>query len=359
MKVGIISQNKEVNIIGINRVTVGTLNALLRVDNKNEYCFIGDAYWLGIDMPYVPIVPATNRPILLNYLLSEYKFDVIHSHYRPFHFSNKFHCGKVLTIHDLIPFKYPDYAPPDAHAYFDECIRQSAEEADVIIAVSKCTKNDIIQCYGIPEEKIEVVYNGLYPQDFISVDMVEVVEGLENEEFLLSVSGIGKNKNQKGIVESFLVYKQRHPSNNVKLVLTGAIRQYETVQYILSKYSNIADEVVFTGFVNDAQLAWLYRQATAFIYASFYEGFGLPILEAMSMGKAVIASNTSSMPEVGGEAAEYCDPGDVDSMAVSMERVLEDRAYREHLQEKALIQAQKFSYENAAKQTLEIYSRFE
>lgn len=359
MKVGIISQNKEVNMIGINRVTIGTLSELIEIDKENAYYFIGNPYWLGMDIPYVPVIPTTSQPILLNYLLAEHPFDVIHSHYRAFHFSDRLHCGKVLTIHDLIPLKFPDFAPPDSYAYFDECIRRSAEEADTVIAVSRCTKNDIVQYYGISEDKVRVVYNGLYPKDFIVGDKMETVEQLEGQDFLLSVSGIGKNKNQKGIVESFLIYKQRYPESRMKLALTGAVRQYETVRDILDKYGGTAKDVIFTGYVSEAQLAWLYRQAVAFIYASFYEGFGLPILEAMSVGKAVISSNTSSMPEVGGDAVEYCDPGDIDSIAVSMERVLEDMGYREQLEKRALVQAKKFTYGNAARQTLEIYRQFE
>ena len=376
MKIGIVSQNKEINITGINRVTLGTLSELRRIDSQNEYYFVGKSEWLGIDMPYVPIVFASHKTLQLNYLLLEHGFDIIHSHYRPFHIAGKFPCGKLITIHDLIALKYPDFAPLDAYAYFDECIRKSAEEADCIIAVSECTKNDIVEYYHIPEEKISVIYNGLYPKDFISAGggpsgcpqafdggragrAEEEISELKGQEYLLSVSGIGRNKNQKGIVKAFLEYKRKHGSSRAKLVITGPIRQYDTVRYILEKYGDAAEDVIFTGFVSDGLLARLYRQAAAFIYASFYEGFGLPILEAMSVGKAVISSNTSSMPEVGGDAVEYCDPCDVDSMAAAMEKVLEDRDYREQLEKKALVQAGKFSYEKAARQTLEIYKRFE
>lgn len=358
MNIGIISQNKETNITGINRVTLGTLTELLKLDADNHYYFVGKSDWLKMPMESIPALPDIDKPMKLNYTLQAYPLDVVHSHYRAFDLNAKVPCGKIITIHDLIPLLYPEWYYSQ-YDYFNETLRKCARNADVVIAVSEHTKKDIIEHYGIKEEKIKVVYNGLYPENVFSENMVgESVTELENERFLLSVSGVGPHKNQVGMVEAFLLYKQQNPDSDVKLVLTGPIRQYQVVRDIMEKYGDVADGIVFTGFVSDEQLLWLYKKALAFIYVSFYEGFGLPILEALAVKKAVICANVTSMPEVGGDAAEYCDPHDTGSIAAAIGHVVSDDAYRHSLEEKALGQAGKFSYKKAAQETLAIYQMF-
>lgn len=358
MKIGILSQIKEKNIAGINRVTMGTLTELLKLDQDNQYSFIGRTEWLSLPMESIPLVPATDRMFSLNYLMMAHPLDIVHSHYRPFHVGSHFPCGKILTIHDLIPLIYPEWYGVQ-YDYYNEVIRQGAVEADVVVAVSEYTKQDIVKYYGIPEEKIKVVYNGLFPSKLFGKDAVgEAVTGLEKVDFLLSVSGVGPHKNQTGLVEGFLRYRQHHPEDDLKLVLAGPVRRYEVVREILEKYKDVEKCVIFTGFVSDAQLIWLYRRARAFLYVSLYEGFGLPILEAMSVGKAVICSDTTSMPEVGGKAVEYCNPQETDSIEAAIAHVIDDKEYRNKLEAQALKQAALFSYSRAAHETLEIYHQF-
>lgn len=359
MNIGIISQNKEKSMTGINRVTMGVLTELLKQDLDNQYIFLGRTQWLQLPIESLPIIMSTDRILSLNYLQTSHPMDIIHSHYRPFHLNSNIPCGKILTIHDLIPFLYPEWYG-NQYDYFNEAIRQCAEEADIVIAVSEYTKRDIMKYYNIPEDKIKVVYNGLFPPKlFDRNESGEAVAGLEGQEFLLTVSGLGPHKNQRGLVEAFLHYKQKHPGNEIKLVLAGPIRKYEVVREILEKHEDSAKDIIFTGFVTDAQLIWLYQNAEAFLYTSFYEGFGLPILEAMSVGKAVICSNTSSMPEVGGDAVEYCNPHEVESIAEAISHVITDTAYRHKLEKKAIKQSSLFSYKKAAQETLQIYQRFQ
>ena len=358
MNIGIISQIKEKNIAGINRVTMGTVTELLKLDKNNEYYFVGKTDWLNLPLESIPILPDMDCAIRLNYTVNSYPLDIIHSHYKAFDLNAGFSCAKILTIHDLIPLLYPKWYG-NQYDYFNEVLRKCAHSADVVIAVSQYTKNDIVEHYRIKEEKIKVVYNGLYPADlFGEVKQCEAVTYLENQRFILSVSGISPHKNQLALVEAFLLYKQRNPNDDVKLLLTGPIRQYQVVRDILEKYKEITDSIVFTGYVSDEQLVWIYQKALSFIYVSIYEGFGLPILEALSLGKAVICSNVTSMPEVGGDAVEYCNPHDIESIADAIEHVVSDDVYRRELESKAIIQANKFSYKKTAEQTLEIYKSF-
>ncbi|MCI9345756.1 MAG: glycosyltransferase family 4 protein [Lachnospiraceae bacterium] len=358
MKIGVLSLYKEREITGINKVTTGLMEELLKQDQENEYVFLGKNDWLDLDMDYIPVLPDAGGSIQLNYALTTHPLDIVHSHYRPFELEQKIPCAKILTIHDLIPLIYPQWYGSQME-YYDVFIRKSAKSADKIIAVSECTKRDISEYYGIVPEKIEVVYNGLSPVKLFADDAVgESVPELENTDFIFSVSGLGPHKNQRGLAEAFLLYKRRHPGSRVKLVLTGPVRKYEVVREILSRNSDVAEHVVFTGFVSDEQLIWLYRKSMAFIYVSYYEGFGLPILEALSVGKAVICAEAASMPEVGGDAVAYCDPHNVETIEAAIDKVVSDAAYRNILEKKALGQALKFSYGKAAEEMMRIYGSF-
>ncbi len=358
MNIGVLSLYKEREITGINKVTMGIMEELLELDQENSYVFLGKTDWLPLDMDYIPVLPDAGGSILLNYAMLAHPLDIVHSHYRPFELSKGIPCAKILTIHDLIPLIYPEWYGSQ-FAYFDVAIRKCAKEADKIIAVSECTKRDITEYYGIAPDKIEVVYNGLSPVRLFADDAgEESVPELENTDFIFSVSGLGPHKNQSGLAEAFLLYKKRHSESNVKLVLTGPVRKYEVVREILEKNGDAAENVVFTGFVSDAQLIWLYRRAMAFIYVSFYEGFGLPILEALSVGKAVICADAASMPEVGGDAVAYCNPYEVESIEAAIDKVVSDTAYRRSLEEKARGQAAAFSYRKAAGELMKIYGTF-
>ncbi len=358
MNIGVLSLYKEREITGINKVTMGIMEELLKLDQENSYVFLGKTDWLPLDMNYIPVLPDAGGSILLNYAMLAHPLDIVHSHYRPFELSKGIPCAKILTIHDLIPLIYPEWYGSQ-FAYFDVAIRKCAMEADKIIAVSECTKRDITEYYGIAPNKIEVVYNGLSPARLFADDArEESVPELENTDFIFSVSGLGPHKNQSGLAEAFLLYKKRHSESNVKLVLTGPVRKYGVVREILEKNGDAAENVVFTGFVSDAQLIWLYRRAMAFIYVSFYEGFGLPILEALSVGKAVICADAASMPEVGGDAVAYCNPYEVESIEAAIDKVVSDTAYRRSLEEKARGRAAAFSYRKAAGELMKIYGTF-
>lgn len=358
MNIGVLSLYKEREITGINKVTMGLMEELLKSDRDNNYVFLGKTDWLPLAMDYIPVLPDAGSSIQLNYAMLAHPLDIVHSHYRPFELSKGLPCAKILTIHDLIPLLYPKWYGSQFE-YYDSSIRKCAKEADKIIAVSECTKRDIVEQYGISPDKIEVVYNGLSPTKLFADDARgEAVPELENTDFIFSVSGLGPHKNQGGLAEAFLLYKRRHPGANVKLVLTGPVRKYEVVREILKKNKDVAEHVIFTGFVSDEQLIWLYRNALAFIYVSFYEGFGLPILEALSVGKAVICADAASMPEVGGDAVAYCNPHAIESIETAIDRVVSDMAYRKSLEEKAGKRAAVFSYRKAAEELMKIYRTF-
>lgn len=346
------------NLTGINRSTIGMLTELQKQGTQNEYYLLGDAAYLGLSVPTIRLFSHSQKPVI-NYAVCAYGVDIIHSHSGMFEVSSGISCGRVLTIHDLGQYIYPEWFGQNAARRSPELLRKCAHTMDVIIADSEYTKKDIIDLLNIPEEKIRVVYLGLYPAElYRESELGDRVDGVEPDSYLLAVSGMNYNKNYRGLVQAYYHFREAHPSSGLKLVLTGPIRSREYEQEVLGGNNRFREDIIYTGYVSDRQLVWLYRNALAYANVSFYEGFGLPVLEAMALGKAVVCANATSLPEVGGDAVEYCDPANVESIMYAFENVILNEARRRELEQKALIQAQKFSYEKAAQETLEIYNEF-
>ena len=249
--------------------------------------------------------------------------------------------------------------------FFDVRLRKSCEIADMICSVSQNTKKDIVEYFNIPEEKIRVVYPGCYlpykgrlDKEFSENDVMKKY-GLVNREFILSVCTIEPRKNLKGLIEAFKIFKEHNRESPIKLVLCGRLGWDNTFSAFYEGFpEKFKADVVLTGYVSDADLDVLYENALAFAYVSFYEGFGSPILEALQRKKAVICSNISSMPEVGGDAVLYCNPYNVESIFEDMERLANDSELVASLEKKAFLQASKFSYKKMAREMVDIYNMF-
>lgn len=359
MRIGIMPRCGERNMTGVNKVVQGTCYELLKITKQNELFYIGNTWDMPVKLPEINCIVNSDEINELDYLLSVYPLNVVHSFFPPFDFADK-RCGKVLTVHDLRAIVHPEWTMSGLKSCLDGPVRETAKKADVVVAVSEYSKKDIIEYYGISEDKIKVVYNGLYPEDKFSGEGKKIPnDNIIKDNYILSVSAIDLNKNQNGLIESFSVFKEKHKDCDIKLVLVGSIRDNGAINEVMVKYPKAAKDIIFTGYVSEDELVWLYRNAYLFMYPSYFEGFGLPILEAMSVGNAVICSNTTSMPEVGGDAVQYCNPYDLESMVNSIEHVVFNETYRNELKKKAVDQASKFSYEKAAKELMEIYKQFE
>lgn len=359
MKIGILSQKEEKNIDGINRVTTCLMNELLKHDKENEYSFVGRTNWLDLDMPYCDIIPDTRKTMKLNYIVKYKKYDIVHSHYKPFDFNAKAGCAKIITIYDLLVLnnKEDNLGPYD---FFNQEIRNCAKNMDAIIAISENTKKDIVNCFGINPDKIKVIYLGNYTSPkYIDIKQFNKIYKMVGDNYILSVSTMRKYKNVTGLVKAFCLFKEKNPGNDIKLVLTGKNDLSMDVGLEIQDCMKKQKDIVFTGYVSDEELSVLYSNCLATAFVSFFEGFGLPVLEALSFGKTVICSNTTSIPEVGGDAVEYCNPYSIESIENSMENIIFNEIHRKELEKKALVQASKFSYQKTAKETLELYRQFE
>lgn len=344
------------HVTGIPSVQNGLITEMMKQDKHlNGMALLNNVFNLPIEQPFriFDEMGINPRPF---WSLLDNKIDIIHS-FQPAFLNIHTKAKKILTIHDLSPMLFPDwYNGESGKREFDVDIRKSAEDADAIITVSEYTKKDVMKYFNIPDEKIHVVYNGLNTNIFDKPCLVDIKKkfGIDGE-YILSVCTLMQNKNLGGLVKGYKLYRQHHKDSEVKLVLTGAQSNDGKLRDIVANLGKYKKDVIFTGFVSDEELGAIYRGALAFAYVSFYEGFGLPILEALSVGKPVICSNTSSMPEVAGDAAVYCTPSKIETIADAIEEVVENEKLRLQLEKNSKVQAAKFSYERAARETLEVY----
>jgi glycosyltransferase involved in cell wall biosynthesis len=293
--------------------------------------------------------------LLLPLEIATKDLDVLHSpdFIPPF----KRSCKSVITIHDLNFLLYPHFLTPESARYYGQ-IDQAVRNCDHIIAVSESTKRDIIRLTGAAEHKITVVYEAANPiyrpvRDEQFLRQVKARLGLPDE-FILFVSTIEPRKNVPTLLAA---YKQLLDNYHieVKLVLAGEKGWLADEVFALVEKLNLREQVLFLGHVTPQDLLGLYNAACLLVHPAFYEGFGLTPLEAMACGTPVVVSNTSSLPEVVGDAALLVEPTDVDGMTVAMWRLLSDEALRQQMVDKGLKRARMFSWKKAALETLGIY----
>ena len=235
----------------------------------------------------------------------------------------------------------------------------SVERSDKIITVSESSKRDIIKYLNVPEEKIEIVYNGVHYYEFSGILtkekrlMVRSKYSLP-EKYILYMGTLEPRKNIESILESYYVLKKNYASE-VKLVIAGKKGWlFENIFSVVEKLK-LQNDVVFTDYVDELDKAAIYQMASLFVFPSIYEGFGIPVLEAMAASVPVITSNVSSLPEVAGDAAVLVEPKDINSLAESMHKILSDDDFKLELVEKGHIQAKKFTWQSSAEKLYEIY----
>lgn len=278
--------------------------------------------------------------------------------FSPTHYAPRFSpVSTVISIMDLSYIHFPELFTPSDLFQLKNWTEYSVRKASKIITISNSSKNDIIKIYQVPENKVSVVYPGIkdMPTKTIPMDDLQKKYSLPKE-YILFVGTLQPRKNIVRLVEAFSLLKhdEKFKNKDIKLVLVGKKGwQYEPIMEAPEKY-NVADSVIFLDFVSDEDLPSLYKHAQFYILPSLYEGFGLPVLEAMKYDCPVITSNISSMPEAGGNAALYVDPENVTDITEKMVRLLTDKKLQNELIEKGKKQVSKFSWEKAGEKTLEI-----
>jgi len=272
-------------------------------------------------------------------------FDVLHpSYYDPYYLPYISGRPYVLTIYDMIHELFPEYFFSFSKISANK--RRLARGASLIIAISENTKKDIMRIFGIEADKIRVIHLGVSLLPPVCRDIKIPVP----KDFLLFVGQRYEYKNFMALVESInkiLIQK------NLFLVCFGGTG-FTGKEAVKLRELGISEKVICLSG-NDQVLAHLYRSAAAYLCPSRYEGFGIPVLEAMSCGCPVVSSNVSSLPEVGGDAVSYFSPDDKASIMEAVERIVSDKNYRQELIERGFVQAGKFTWEKAVDQTTGVY----
>lgn len=276
------------------------------------------------------------------------------------------HTPLIVTIHDLIPLILPLYRGSILVRAYTQLVAAGARRANAIIADSECSKRDIIERLHIDPTRVHVVYlaadERYTPADATDIEKVRRKYALP-EKFVLYLGGFDQRKNVRVIIQAFARLHDLH-ARGYRLVLGGAILGHDSEFFPdprrLAREANLPDNAIqFIGWVEEEDKPALYSSATVFVFASLYEGFGLPPLEAMACGTPVICSNASSLPEVVGDAAITVDPNDVEAWADAMRTVLTDETRRIEMRERGLAQAKMFSWRKCAQETLATYRTIE
>jgi glycosyltransferase involved in cell wall biosynthesis len=348
------------------------LRALLQRDIDNDYCLIAPQRLLENVPPCVMVHPAPSR---LSENFAKVWFEQISfvracqneraalahvPYFAPPVFSR---TPIIATIHDLIPMVLPLYRGSVLVRAYTQLAALGARRAHAIIADSECSKRDIVARLNIDPARVQVIHlaadENYRPADAAQIDAVRRKYALPDK-FILYLGGFDQRKNVRVVIQAFARLRDLH-AQGFRLVLGGKIlganSEFFPNPHRIARDAGLPDDAIQSiGWVEEDDKPALYSSAIAFAFASVYEGFGLPPLEAMACGTPVICSSASSLPEVVGDAAITIDPNDVDAWAEAMRVVLTDDARRSEMRERGIAQAKKFSWRKCAEETLAVYN---
>ena len=369
MRIAIDAHSVGANLGGNETYAVNLIEALAQIDQTNQYTLyvtkpaavqrFSDRwpnFRVRLTLPHTPLV---RIPLTLSRELRAHPVDLLHVQYTAPPFAP---CPVVATIHDLAFEHLPETFNRRSWMQMRLTVRRTARRAARIITVSEYSRQDIIKTYGIDPELITVTpeaANGVFKPitDDDRLSAVRKSYGIERD-YILSLCSIQPRKNLVRLIEAYSLLRRLHPEGKLpELVLAGKRAWLDNETMRAAERDEVSTDIHFTGYVADEDLNALYSGATCFVYPSYFEGFGLPVLEAMKCGTPVIAGNRTSIPEVAGEAALLFDPFDVNSLVEALRRILNDSEYRDTLSAKGLHRANEFSWQTTARLTLAAYKK--
>jgi len=358
---------------GTGFYVINLLNGLMKYDKENEYIVFGNKeiikkfVFLNNKNFRIENVIFKNRIVrvlwqlfILPFKLKKLNVNILHStnYITPlFKFNLKF----IVTIHDLTFIIFPEKFTIVKRLFFRFMVPIFIRKADKVITVSENTKNDIIKFLKVPKEKISVTfetYNECYDSEIKKEDSKKILDkyGI-NKNYFLFVGMIEPRKNILSILKAFIELDDELDED---LVIVGKKGwYYREIEEFMENIKNkrLKNRIIFTGFVSEKELVSIYKNAEIFIYPSFYEGFGIPPLEAMVCGVPVITSNTSSIPEVVGDAAIKIDPYNYIELKEAIKVLKHNPQKKEEMSEKGKEQSKKFSSKKFAENTINIYKK--
>lgn len=367
--IGINARYLQRSMSGIERYTFELIKNISIMNNFNKYVLFFNQH--------EPLMSFANKPNFINYVTSiptkirilrifweqfwlfrEIRYNNVDLFHGPSFLTpvNKV-CKYIITIHDLSFFKYPESFTLENKLYFKFFLKRSIVNSDRIIADSQSTKKDILRYFGIEDKKVKVIYLGVddkYKKIESSLKLNQVRKKYSlPDKFIMFTGVLSPRKNLERTFEAFYQLKKENIPH--KFVIVGKKGWlYQTI-FDRIKQLNLEKEIIFTDYVDEDDLPYLYNLASALVLVSLYEGFGLPVLEAMACGCPVLTSKTSSLPEVAGDASILVNPLSVEEIKNGMKEILFDDSLRNTLIKKGFEQVKKFSWIKTAEETLKTY----
>ena len=357
---------RKLHDFGIGTYIRNLLRQLARIDQQTEYVLLSPEPDLDIAAHLGPnfrtvLEPSPNyslrEQLHVPWVLHRERPDVFHAPHYVLPLAVR--CRSVVTIHDCIHLMFPQYLPNKAaYAYARTSMWAAVKRSDCILTVSEASKRDILHFFNVAPEKIVVVYNAIDDHFWLTPPEDEVARVREryqlDHQFVLYVGNIKPHKNLVRLIEAFDELRRTGLEDLKLLIIGDEISKLPALRRAVHGHK-LHKHVRFLGYVSDGTLRILYRLASAFVFPSLYEGFGLPPLEAMASGTPVVTSNQSSLPEVTGDAAVLVDPYDVGSIVDGMRRVLTDTVLADDLRRRGPERAREFSWARSVEKTRQVY----
>lgn len=358
---------------GIGHYNYSLVKNLMKIDKRNQYILFFD-YRVpdtrefkqkNFEIKYFPFsqykkfLPFTYSHLLIAAELGKQKLDILHSPANVIPLNYK--KPTIVTVHDLAIYKESKWFPSGQKFSTRFLVPKSLKKANHIIAVSNATKRDIIKLFKIPPSKISVIHENVMVKKLPtrSKDISALRRYKLKNEYILFVGTLEPRKNLLRLIEGYNKLIKENPKKygRYDLVLAGMRGWKSKNIFRLIKKLKLDEKVKYLEYIPHNHKIDLMEHATCFVFPSFYEGFCLPVLEAMSLGCPVITSNTSSLPEVCGQACEMVNPSRSENITKSLARVLYSKRLRESMKKKSLAQAKNFSWGKCARETLNIYKK--
>jgi glycosyltransferase involved in cell wall biosynthesis len=369
LRIAIDAHSVGTGLGGNETYAANLIEGLARIDSVNSYTLYVTKrealerfsnrwpnFSVRTTLPHTPLI---RIPLTLSTELRKNPVDVLHVQFTAPPFSP---CPVVVSIHDLSFEHLPQTFKWRSRKQLRITVRRSARQAAQVIALSEYVRSDIIATYNLKPGNVSVIplaapAHFQPTRDEVELQRVRQTYGIEGD-YILSVGAIQPRKNLSRLVAAYSRLRWARPEGKLpQLVLVGkcAWLYDETLRTI--KELEISNSVILTGYVPEADLPALYSGALCFVYPSYFEGFGLPPLEAMKCGVPVIVGDKTSLPEVVGDAGVLVDPFDIDDIAAAIEKVIADSELRMQLRLKGLERAKLFDWQETARQTLAVYKR--
>ena len=364
MRIGIDCRTiQEKEPAGTAHYTKELVRALLNTDSKNEYFLFFDQE-KNIPKEFeqsnskIIILPSRSLPFISSHwqfsrALKKCRLDIFHAPANTLPIG--YNDASILTIHDLAIYINPEWFPNQTFST-KFLVPRSLAKAKKIIAVSESTKQDLQKIFRVPDDKIKVIYEGVRTEEPNAEVKNKALEkfGLQEKRYFLFLGTIEPRKNLIALIAAYKILVQKNPETPLLVMAGGSGWKNEEIFEAIEK-RGLGNKIKYLGYVSNEEKFALMKSALAFVYPSLYEGFGLPILEAMSLGAPVITSRISSIPEITANAALLIDPNNDGEITNALEKLWKDDGLRAELIAKGEARAKQFSWTKTAEQTLQKY----